>query len=554
MSDDWRRFVRGFVEEHLSAHPDLAVRVGRHEHDGRFPDWSEAGLRRELRRLREARRAAASFGAGADGGGSDGEGAPRGRLGAGEVFEREHLLAVLDREIFWREEARWPTTNPLFYGGALSPEVYLYRDYAPLRDRMEAFTEYAERLPGAAAQIRENLTPPLPETYLDVGRTLVGGLADHFREDVPGLFAPVDDPELGRRFRAALEPAAAALDELEAWMARQEEDATQDFRLGEDRMRGMLWATERVDAPLEHLESVARQDLEANRAALEEACARLAPDATTEEAIRRVQARKPSPSPVDVAREQVERLRARVEGDGLLTIPSAGRAEVAETPPYLRWNAAQIEIPGAFEEHLPAVLYISPPDAGWSEEERDAYLPSVADLFFIAAHEVWPGHYLQFLRAHECDSLVGRIFVGYGFAEGWAHYSEELAWEAAGSEGAVEREISLRLNALLRDVRFVTALRMHAGEMSLTEAEDLFTDLAFQDAASARQQAARGTFDPGYLAYTMGKIMISRLRSDWLSEGEDRDLRAFHDRFLSFGSPPIPLVRRAMLREDGAPI
>ena len=169
-------------------------------------------------------------------------------------------------------------------------------------------------------------------------------------------------------------------------------------------------------------------------------------------------------------------------------------------------------------------------------------------------HEVWPGHFLQFLHSNRVSSKVARLFVGYGFAEGWAHYAEELMWEAGLGEGDPGVHIGQLQDALRRNVRFLSAIGLHAQGMTVRESEQMFRDLAYQDIANARQQAARGTFDPAYLNYTLGKLMIRKLRNDWTgSRGGRRAWRAFHDKLLSYGGPPIPLVREGMLGSNAGP-
>ena len=181
-------------------------------------------------------------------------------------------------------------------------------------------------------------------------------------------------------------------------------------------------------------------------------------------------------------------------------------------------------------------------------------VPGEDDLLFISVHEVWPGHFLQYLHANRAASKLGQIFSSYAFNEGWAHYTEEMMWEAGLGDGEPAAHIGQLLNALLRDVRYLSAIGLHTGGMTVAQSEALFRDKAFQSAGHARQQAARGTFDPAYGNYTMGKLMIRKLRADWTaSRGGERAWRAFHDEFLSHGSPPIPLVRRAMVGEAGAP-
>ncbi|MEJ7615665.1 MAG: DUF885 family protein [Pyrinomonadaceae bacterium] len=209
---------------------------------------------------------------------------------------------------------------------------------------------------------------------------------------------------------------------------------------------------------------------------------------------------------------------------------------------------------GHTKNNCPRFYYISPPDPTWSPEKRHDYLPGKADLLFTSVHEVWPGHFLQFLHANRAPSKFGQIFVGYAFAEGWAHYTEEMMWEAGLGGGDPEIHIGQLLNALLRNVRYLSAIGLHARGMTVAESERMFVEEGYQDAGNAQQQAERGTFDPAYLNYTMGKLMIKKLRDDWTSERGGRSAwKAFHDQFLTYGGPPVPLVRAAMLGQtDGS--
>jgi uncharacterized protein (DUF885 family) len=237
-----------------------------------------------------------------------------------------------------------------------------------------------------------------------------------------------------------------------------------------------------------------------------------------------------------------------------VTIPGTEQALVHESPPYQRWNFAYIDIPGPYEKGLPSVYYIAPPDPKWTRAEQADYIPGEADLLFTSVHEVWPGHFLQFLHSNRSHSKFGQVFVGYAFAEGWAHYSEEMMWEAGLGNGDPETHIGQLQNALLRNCRYLSAIGMHARGMTLAQSEAVFRNDCYQDAGTARQQAARGTFDPAYLNYTLGKLMIRQLREDWTKDKGGRAAwKRFHDEFLAYGGPPIPLVRRAMLGPNAGP-
>lgn len=537
VAGSWDRFVESFLSAYFESHPTFAAGAGRHEFDGRLPDWSPEGIAAEVARLQEDRVRAEAF--------------DPGMLDDRRAFEREALLSVIDSDLFWLTEAQWPWSNPLFYAGAMDPSLYLTREYAPPDQRLRAYIDYARAVPRAAEQVRANLRTPMPRTFAELGKMSFGGLAGYYEKDVPGIFAAVDDPDLQRELREANAVAAEAMRMLGAWFHEQIPPAGTDageFRLGADLYRRMLRQTERVGVPLSELEAAGHRELERNLAALREACAAYAPGVPVAECLERVQAEKPEGGPVAWARRQLAGLRRFLEEKELVTIPGTEEARIEEAPPYQRWNSAFIDIPGPYDRHLPSIYYITPPDPAWTPEEQAAYIPGEADLLFITAHEVWPGHFLQFLHSNRVESAVGQLFVSYGFAEGWAHYSEELLWEVGFGDGEPRLWIGQLQNALLRNVRYLVALGLHTGGMTIEEAERMFRECAFQDPANARQQAARGTFDPGYLNYTLGKLMVRKLRDDWTaSRGGRAAWREFHDRFLSFGGPPVPLVRKAIL-------
>jgi hypothetical protein len=536
----WDAIAARFLEEHFEANPPFAVQAGRHEFDGRLPDWTEAGLRAEIARLHAARDAAEDF---------DAE-----SLDEARRLERENLLAAIDLNLFWIERAEAPWKNPDFYvgfwflGAGLSPDVYLTRPYAPLPDRMRAYLRWARAVPAGVEQVRANLRTPLPRTYIDIGHTRYGGLATYLRNNVPAVFTEVEDDALQREFGEANAEAAAAFASLDEWLLAQRPEQTEDFALGAELFREMLWSTERVDVSLDELEAIGRRDLERNRRALEEACTAFAPGKSIAECFALMANNKPEGGAVEAARRQLEELEVFVRKKDLMDIPGTEKAQVEEAPPHQRGNFAYIDIPGPYEEGLPSVYYIAPPDPSWPAEEQRAYVPGMADLLFTSVHEAWPGHFLQFLHSNRVDSWIGRVFVGYASAEGWAHYTEELMWEAGLGEGDPEIQIGQLSNALLRNARFLSAIGLHARGMTVEESENLFRDAAFQDPGTARQQAARGTYDPAYLNYTMGKLMIKKLREDWTASRGGRDAwREFHNTFVSFGGPPIPLVREAMM-------
>jgi hypothetical protein len=535
----WDLFVDRYIEDFLAAHPAFAVYQGRHEFDGMLPDWSSVGIAREIMRLKLAREDALAF--------SDEE------LGEDGRYQREYLVAAIDRALFWLDTAEWPFVNPAFYfdwmSDTLDPSPYITLDYAPLEERMKSYTRFAGNIPRAVDQIRSNLRMPMARTRLQYGIDSFGGMADYFRNDVPAVFAGVEDAELQAAFLEANSAATSAMQELADWLASNLKSATEDYALGPERFQRMIYDTERVEISLQELEALGRADLKRNKLALGEACAEFAPGESIRSCFAQMANRKPAGGAVETARLQMAETKAFLIEKDLVTIPGNEEALVAESPPYARSNSAYINIPGPFEKNQPSVYYISPPNPAWSDEVQQAYIPGESDLLFTSVHEVWPGHFLNFVHANRAEWNFGRVFVTYAFGEGWAHYTEEMMLEAGLRGASAETRIGQLANALLRNARFLSAIGLHTQGMTVEESEKLFMEEAYQDEGTARQQAARGTYDPGYLNYTLGKLMIQRLRKDWMEENEGEPWRKFHDTFLSFGGPPIPLVRAQMLKE-----
>ncbi len=531
-SANYAEFQNRFIERAFEIDPTFAANQGRHEFDGRLPDWTEQGIQTAITFLRDSITEAEAMRS----------------LSEEQTFQRDYLVAIARGQLFWLETADQPHTNPAFYMGALSPSMYVTRPYAPLEVRLRAYIQYLEAIPTAAEQIRTNLRTPLPLTFINYGRSAFGGLAEYYQGDGKAAFAEVDDPALQSQLSTASNAAAVAMNGLSNWLETQRPNATNDFALGAERFAQMLRDTEMVDISLEELERIGREDLARNQQALTQACAQYAPGATLPACMTRANEQKPQGGAVEGARAQLAGLRQFIIDNNLVSIPGVEEAQVEEAPPFARQNFAYINIPGPYETNLPSVYYIAPPDPTWPAQVQRDFVPSETELLFVSAHEVWPGHFLNFLHANRSENQFGRIFVGYAYAEGWAHYTEEMMWDAGLGAGDARTHIGQVSNALRRDCRYLSAILMHTGRMTVDQSREMFVNECYQDEGNARQQAARGTYDPAYLNYTMGKLLIRRLREDWTaSRGGREGWHDFHDAFLIYGGPPIPLVRQQMM-------
>lgn len=534
----WDENVEQFLNGYFAANPTFAVYQGRHEFDGKLPDWSEEGLKNEIARLKAEREKAVAF--------------KDNQLSERQRFERDYLIAQVNSDLFWLETVDLPHTNPYSYADALDPDVYVSRPYAPLETRIKAFTEYAKNVPAALEQIKKNLKPPLAAPHIRIARQAIGGLAKAYETDITKVFSEVKDSELQQQFSAAKTAAAAAIRGFDDWLKSQESTATNNFALGPEKFRQMLKDTEGVDMDLAELEKIAQADLERNLAAVKAECEKYAPGLSLIDCNNKAnESKAEGANLIDAAAKQLVELRKFLEEKQIVSIPGTEELKVGQAPPYKAWNFAYIEIPGPYEENLPSVYYIAPPDPTWPKEKQQAYIPGKGSLLFTSVHEGYPGHFLHFLHANRAKSKFGQVFVGYAFAEGYAHYTEEMMYDAGLGANDPEIHIGQLQEALLRDVRFISAIGLHTKGMTVEESKKMFIEKGLQDDGNAEQQANRGTFDPAYLNYTMGKLIIKKLREDWTAtRGGRAAWKQFHDQFLSYGGPPIPMVRRAMMGAD----
>jgi uncharacterized protein (DUF885 family) len=563
-SVQWQQIAEGFEQSYFAAQPSFAALAGKHEYDGQLPDLSAHGLRREIARLRDERDQLTAVD-------------PM-LLEPDERFDRAYLLNVVQRDLYWLEKAHYPSTNPYWYLASIDPDMYASRNYAPLNVRLKAFIKFARGIPKMATDIQANLQGPLPKSYIEQGIAQFGGFVDFYKKDAPQVFASVSDPAMQKDLADATTNAANAMANLTNYLTGLQKTATDKFPLGKELYAQMLKDTEQVDLPVEQIEAAGRADLERNTAALKAECATYLPKGTLAACVAKVSAKKPPEGDLEAARKQLTMLRDFVQKNNVATIPNNDEVLVVEAPPYNRENFAFIQVPGPYDKGVSATYNIAPPNPKWSKAEQAAYVASEATLMSTSIHEVWPGHFLQFLHSNANPNKLEGLWVGYGFAEGWAHYTEEMMYEEGVNKGDSEMHIGQLTDALLRDVRLLSSIGLHTEGWTVAQSEKMFREQAFQDAGNARQQAARGTYDPAYLNYTLGKLMIRKLRTDWVAKmragggaapaasdsttgaasapgaapADDQALwHDFHDKFLSYGGPPIPLLRKEMVGAEG---
>jgi uncharacterized protein (DUF885 family) len=518
--------------------PATAVELGLHDHDGKLPDHSPAGLDNAVAQLEKDRKLL--IGAEVM--------TPRERL------ERDVLLQAVREELFERVVQDSFRTNPIAYTWSINLDAYIIREYAGPVRRAQAVIDLCRGLPAYLQQARSNLELPMPKTWIDIAILRTKGFGEFADKDVRQQFSTVSIPLANQAdIDPALDTCKKALTEHATWLEQQLASGTADYALGKDKFLEMLSESQGVDVDLGRLTAIAEEDLRRNLKAIEDSARAIAPDRKPRDVVLELADIKPEAGEIlETATQQTDAMRRFVESNRIVTIPSTDVALVRESPPFQRYNAASLNAPGPFEESplAAAYYYISPPDPKWPAAEQRAFIIPTNDLLFTTIHEVWPGHFLQNLHAAKNPSKVLKSFCTYTNVEGWAHYTEEMMFDAGAGGGTPQARIGMLKEALLRNARFVAAIGLHTGGMTVDQAAKMFEDKGFVDPANARQQAVRGTFDPMYLSYTLGKLMIRNLRADWERKNPGGSMLEFHDQFLSYGCAPIPLIRRAMLGDD----
>ncbi len=528
--------VDTFMQGHLAFRPTFGIELGLHDdYDGKVPDRSKAAIAAEVARLHAAEQTFVAF--------------AEAKLSKQRRVEREVVLAEIRKELFELETRRRPFRDPVFYLFKFSLNTYIARDYAPAPQRATAMLRACEGAQTYYKQAIDNLEPQLPKAFLQAGIFISKGVMGFIGGDAKRAFANLPDQALRTNLDACLDKLGIQVGEFEVSLEKRMPTGTDDFRLGADNLVAMLRATEGIETDLPTLEKMAKADLERNRTAIIEAAKAIDPARDAVAVIAEVSADKPAPDKVLAeATDQLGRLRTFLVDKQIVSLPRPDPVEVRESPAFMRGNFAALGGVGPFEKtSLPSYYYIAPPDPAWPVEQQRGYIMSRPDLLFTSVHEVYPGHFVQGMHERASGSRVLQTFETYTASEGWAHYVEEMMWEQGLGDRDPRMHIGQLKNALLRDVRFLVALGYHAGTMTPDEATKLFMEQAFADPGMAKQQALRGTIDPMFLGYTLGKLLIMQLRADWQAANPGKTLRDFHDEFLRYGEAPLPVTRRMML-------
>jgi uncharacterized protein (DUF885 family) len=551
---EFNRLAADFLAGYLAWRPQAGTALGLHEYDGQVTDVSPASTGAELARLRDVRDRVNRFD-------------PQ-NLSAGAAYDWQILRAAIERELFQFEVLEPFTRNPMTYLGAADVSLYVKRDFAPLEDRARSVVRILDQVPRVLSLARTNLAEVLPRPFVETALEIADGTVGFLTRDLVEALKALQDPALKSTFEAANRRAVEALRQYSAWLRRERlPSAKARYALGRPAYQRLL-AGELIDLAPEKVLDLGLEALRREQRIFAETAARIDPGRRPLDVFKAIQREHPTPeSLVSDTKRDLEAIRQFVVERRIVTLPTEVRARVEETPRHLRATSfASMDTPGPFETRATeAYYYVTPVEPEWTAQQKDEWLTAfnyyTTDI--VSIHEAYPGHYAQFLCLNASSaSRLEKVFGSYAFTEGWAHYTEQMMLEEGfGSAGfgpdpkpdalrAAKYRLAQSDEALLRLCRLCVSIKMHCEDLSLEAATRFFEENCYYEHKPAHQEALRGTYDPGYLFYSVGKLQMLKLRRDYQQqEGARFTLERFHDEVLRHGMPPVRLLRELLLKD-----
>ncbi|HZR66203.1 MAG TPA: DUF885 domain-containing protein [Terriglobales bacterium] len=541
---NFNALVDRYFDFYFSFHPTEGTAAGFHQYDQKLEDFSAAALGKEVAGLKEF---LGKF-----------EGVDGATLPADIAADREWVISSIHSNLLELENIQMWRKDPDHYSGGVTNSIFslMKRNYAPPEERLRSVIEREKQIPKALDFARQNLQIP-PKIYVEIALEQLPDETDFYRKDVPDAFSSVKDPRLLAEFKASND---AVIDEFEKYQSYLKDsvlnNANGDFRLGAENYRKKLLYDEMVDIPLDRLLQVGYEDLHRNQEALKKAAAQIDPKSSVQDVLADVRKQHPAPDGLLQAfRDTFGGLTHFIEEKKIITIPAGDPPILEETPPFERATTeASMDTPGPYEtKGRKAFFNVTTPDPKWSAAQTEEWMRGFNNAMIpgTAIHEVYPGHFVQFLWIGQVPSKIRKLIYSGTNAEGWAHYCEQMMLDEGFGNGDPKLRLGQLDDALLRNARYIVGIRMHTGDMTLDQARKFFVDEGFQTTAVADVETKRGTSDPTYLMYTLGKLQILKLRDDYRKmRGKDFSLLEFHDKFMQQGGVPLKIIRKAMLGND----
>ena len=548
-------FAEQYFDDYFRLNPTAGTAAGFHDYDTELEDYSAASTTAEIAWLHAIDKKLAPIDAKA--------------LDAPDAADLQILVNSIHSQLLSLEVIRNQEKNPDLYSSGVTNSIFtiMERDYAPANIRLRAAIAREQKIPQVLLEARKNLKNP-PRIFTEIALEQIDGDVSFFQNDVPAAFAVASDAKAKADFSRSNVAVIQALKEYGAWLKSDLlPRSSGDYKLGADTFAKKLLYDEMVDIPLDHLLEVAFTDLHKNQANFARIAKEVDPAKTPAQVRADLGSLHPAPDRLLATFQQTfDSLTTFIRQHHIVTLPSNVQPTLEETPPFERATTfASMDSPGPFETHsTKAYFNVTLPEKDWKPERTADYMTAfnVGTIISTSVHEAFPGHYVQFLYSPVFPSKIRKLINANTNVEGWAHYCEQMMLDqgyAAASPDATPDQLKqsrlIRLgqiqDALLRDARFVVAIKLHTGQMTFDQAVDFFVKEGFQSHETGLVETKRGTSDATYLYYTVGKLQIMKLRDDLKKkQGTAFSLQQFHDAFLKQGPAPIKIIRKAMLHDD----
>jgi uncharacterized protein (DUF885 family) len=543
------QFADTYFDSSFAFAPSAGTAVGFHQYDSLFENLSAARvtgriatLRAQLSRLDTIRAGKLSSDDSIDAAIVD-----------GSIRSELQDLDVIGN---WRK-------NPIGYVGSAGNAVDLLmkRNFAPASERLRSLTARLRQVPAMFVAMKANMDNPPPE-FTDLAIRVASGSVGFFQHDVAGWAktAAGNDTAALRAFTAVNDSVIAALGDAAKWLTSDLKPKSHgSFAIGAKNFSDKLKYDEMIDLPLDRVLAIGEANLDKDYKDFVATAKLVAPGKSPHEAMLSLEKTHPTAANlIPSTQSTVAGARQFLIDHQIVDIPSTTMPTVTETPPYNRVGSfASMDSPGPFEaKATEAFYYVTPPEKDWDAEHVEEHLrefnPAVMNI--VTVHEVFPGHFLQFLYVKQFPTKTRKLLAAGSNVEGWAHYGEQMMVEQGFGNGDPRTRLAQLEEALLRDCRYVVGIKEHTQGLSVADgSKQYFVAKCFQEPANGYEEARRGAYNPTYLYYTLGKLAIYKLRADYQrAKGSAYSLREFHDQFVKQGGVPIPIIRRILLPGDTA--
>ena len=532
----FKDYTDKFFKQFLDISPDRAVTLGLHEYDGIIDDTSLSGIEKEKTVLESLYKELLET--------------EYNELTVENKFDYDLIKWSIESIIFGIDEIAAYKRNPMTYAMMfVNMGNYLYREYAPFEERLRAIMNIMKDIPKAIENAKVNLDKSVPKIFCKYAKRFTSGYEDFFKNEILNEIETKEiDKTLIEEYK---ELCKTTIETFNDYIKYIDEvlipNSNDDFRLGKEKFEKMLKIKEHIDLPVSELKKLGEEELERLENEYKEIIKgkkdhdKFVDNHPTEDNL------------IKETDDTLHELVKFINEKNLVNIPDSLNCIVREMPHYMKIGFAAMATAGPFEKSDESFYFVSLPDKKFNEQKRKEWMTlfNYPTLKLISIHEAFPGHYTHFLNSNLHASKISKLFMSYTYVEGWAHYTEEMMIDEGYGKDNYHIKLAQVKEAIVRCCRYLAAIGLHHEDMTIDEAIELFKNRAMLSTVTATQEAERGAFDPGYLSYTLGKIMLKKLKKDFFKKFNGKHtLKDFHNKIVSLGAPTYKIATKYLLNNS----